>query len=127
MDTRSQQDETRAGSTGPTGEPPHRNVDDQAPVWLQRASLAMLVVTCIYLGLLLVFLPWTRYWQENRFLLLLPQGLAVELQTGAARGFVSGLGLLDVWIGIGELGDWRRRRKLGRRTLEDDGHRDGHR
>jgi hypothetical protein len=86
-------------------------------MWLQRTALAILVVTCIYLGMLLIFLPWTRYWQENRYLEKLPQSIAVFLDTGAARGLASGLGLLDIWIGIGELVNWRARR---RRTLGSD-------
>jgi hypothetical protein len=93
--------------------PPGRAERDPAPVWLQRASLTMLVVTCIYLGLLLLILPWTRYWQDNRLLAMLPEQVANFLGTGAARGVASGLGVLDIWIGVSEV--TRRRHRHIRR------------
>lgn len=72
-----------------------------APIWLQRISLVILVVFCLYVGLLLLLLPWTRYWQENHYLLTIP-ALGPILNSGIIRGVVSGLGLLDIWIGISE-------------------------
>jgi hypothetical protein len=83
---------------------------NDAPVWLQRASLALLVVTCIYIGLLLVILPWSHYWQDNSFFVLLPERWVDWLQLGSVRGVVSGLGLLDIWIGLSEAVHWRSRR-----------------
>jgi hypothetical protein len=81
-----------------------------APVWLQRSSLALLVVTCIYIGLLLVILPWSHYWQDNRFFAFLPERWVDWLQLGSVRGVVSGLGLMDIWIGLSEAVHWRSRR-----------------
>ena len=73
-----------------------------APVWLQRLSLFVLVLFCIYLGVLVAVLPWwTRVWDHNMFLLARPT-LAAVLHNGAVRGIISGLGLLDIWIGISE-------------------------
>ncbi len=73
-----------------------------APVWLQRLSLFVLVLFCIYLGVLVTVLPWwTRVWDHNMFLQARPR-LAAFLHHGAVRGIVSGLGLLDIWIGISE-------------------------
>lgn len=72
-----------------------------APIWLQRVSLVILVVFCLYVGLLLLLLPWTRFWQENQYLLTIP-ALEPILNSGIIRGVVSGLGLLDIWIGISE-------------------------
>jgi hypothetical protein len=83
---------------------------DDAPMWLQRSSLVLLVVTCIYIGLLLVVLPWSHYWQENRFFAVLPERWVEWLQLGSVRGVVSGLGLLDIWIGLSEAVHWRSRR-----------------
>lgn len=73
-----------------------------APVWLQRLSIVILVVFCFYVGLLLFLLPWTRYWQENHYLLTVPS-LGPLMYSGITKGIVSGLGLLDVWIGISEI------------------------
>lgn len=73
-----------------------------APVWLQRLSLFVLVLFCIYLGVLVTVLPWwTRVWDHNMFVQARP-ALAAVLHRGAVRGIISGLGLLDIWIGISE-------------------------
>ena len=78
------------------------NTTGGAPVWLQRLSLFVLVLFCIYLGVLVAVLPWwTRVWDHNEFIQARPT-LAAILHTGAVRGVVSGLGLLDIWIGISE-------------------------
>ena len=78
-----------------------------APVWLQRLSLFILVLFCVYLGILVMILPWwTRIWDHNAFLLARP-ALAHILHNGAVRGIVSGLGLLDIWIGISEAVHYR--------------------
>ena len=78
-----------------------------APVWLQRLSLFVLVLFCVYLGVLVMILPWwTRIWDRNEFILARPW-LAAILHNGAVRGMVSGLGLLDIWIGISEAVHYR--------------------
>ena len=101
-----------------TQSPQQSAAEAEAPIWLQRASLTTLVVTCIYLGTMLVILPWTRYWQENRLVEWLPRQIAIWSQTGGARGLVSGLGLLDIWIGITEVVHWRKRDRRVRKTDE---------
>lgn len=60
----------------------------------------------LYLGLILVFLPWTRLWTFNRFFLYYTP-LAHITATGAVRGMVSGLGLLNLWIAISEAVHYR--------------------
>ena len=73
-----------------------------APVWLQRLSLFVLVLFCVYLGVLVMILPWwTRVWDNNLYLQSHP-ALSRFLHHGAVRGIISGLGLLDIWIGISE-------------------------
>ena len=80
-----------------------------APVWLQRLSLGVLVLFCIYLGALVTVLPWwERVWDENPFFFAHP-GLNRFLHLGWVRGVISGLGLLDVWIGISEAVHYRER------------------
>ncbi len=82
----------------------------QAPLWLQRISLVVLVLFCVYLGVLVAVLPWwTRIWDENLFLMEHPQ-LSSFLHLGAVRGLISGLGMLDIWIGISEAVHYRDRR-----------------
>lgn len=78
-----------------------------APVWLQRLSLGVLVVFCLYLGLLIAVLPWWRdMWDRNALMLRFPAVHSI-LVMGPVRGLISGLGLLDLWIGISELIHYR--------------------
>jgi hypothetical protein len=78
-----------------------------APIWLQRLSLFVLVLFCVYLGVLVMVLPWwPKVWDQNQFIQARPQ-LAALLHTGAVRGLVSGLGLIDIWIGISEAVHYR--------------------
>jgi len=78
-----------------------------APVWLQRLSLFVLVLFCVYLGVLVAILPWwTRVWDQNVWMLSHPE-LAAVLHMGAVRGLISGLGLLDIWIGVSEAVHYR--------------------
>ena len=86
---------------------PDANVRRVAPVWLQRLSLFVLVLFCVYLGVLVMVLPWwPRIWDQNLFILSHPT-LASILHNGAVRGMISGLGLLDIWIGISEAVHYR--------------------
>jgi hypothetical protein len=78
-----------------------------APIWLQRLSLFVLVLFCVYLGVLVMVLPWwTRVWDQNLFFESRP-ALAAVLQNGAVRGLISGVGLLDIWIGVSEAVHYR--------------------
>jgi hypothetical protein len=99
----------------PSAAPPHPNAEAAppqdapepekgavAPVWLQRISLFVLVLFCVYLGVLVTILPWwTRVWDHNLFVQSRP-ALAAALRIGAVRGLISGVGLLDIWIGVSE-------------------------
>jgi hypothetical protein len=84
-----------------------RTVRRGTPVWLQRVSLFVLVLFCVYLGVLVMVLPWwPRIWDHNMFIQARPT-LAAILHNGAVRGIISGLGLLDIWIGISEAVHYR--------------------
>ena len=78
-----------------------------APVWLQRISLFILVLFCIYLGVIVAVLPWlSSVWDHNLFFTSHPALWAV-LRLGPVRGVISGVGLLDIWIGISEAVHYR--------------------
>ena len=86
---------------------PPEQAPPAAPVWLQRMSLIVLVLFCFYIGGLLAVLPWSpRYWDHNAWLLAHPT-LETILGKGWVRGVVSGIGLLDIWVGISELLHYR--------------------
>jgi hypothetical protein len=90
-----------------TAHTPEGEVVTAAPIWLQRISLFVLVLFCVYLGVLVMILPWwTRIWDHNAFIQSRP-ALAAVLHTGAVRGLISGLGLLDIWIGVSEAVHYR--------------------
>ena len=92
---------------GPTAEIDSDGAKRTAPVWMQRLSLLVLVLFCVYLGVLVMLLPWwTRVWDHNMFIQSHP-ALSKVLHNGAVRGLISGLGLLDIWIGISEAVHYR--------------------
>jgi hypothetical protein len=77
---------------------------------MQRVSLVILVVFCVYLGVILTVLPWwSQVWDKNLFFLEHPALWSV-MRLGAIRGIVSGLGLLDIWIGVTEAIHYREQR-----------------
>jgi hypothetical protein len=71
----------------------------QTPLWLVYLELSVRVVVRLYLGLVLVVLPWTPFWANNHLLLIVPHLPFIAL-SGVTRGIVSGLGLLNIWIGV---------------------------
>lgn len=79
------------------------------PVWLQRFFLIVYVVFCIELGIVLVALPWSVLWNNNNLLLHWP-AVRHFLQLGFVRGAISGLGFLDLWLGIYEAVHYKDRR-----------------
>jgi hypothetical protein len=71
------------------------------PVWLQRLFLIVYVVFCIELGIVLIALPWSVLWTNNNLLVHWP-AVRHFLQLGFVRGAISGIGFLDLWLGIYE-------------------------
>jgi len=98
-------------SLSPTGEMEPEMAKGGAPIWLQRLSLFVLVLFCVYLGVLVLILPWwARVWDDNLYIQSHP-ALAAVLHNGAVRGLISGLGLLDIWIGVSEAVHYRDHRR----------------
>ena len=85
-------------SPAATAGPPEQH---RATHWLRRADLFLRVIVRLYVGLILVFLPWTHAWTYNRFFLYYAS-VAKLMESGAIRGLVSGLGLLNLWIALSE-------------------------
>ena len=61
---------------------------------------------CATLGVMLMIVPWRPEWSENRLLTPYPAMRAL-VASGFVRGVVSGLGLLNVWIGFWEALQYR--------------------
>jgi hypothetical protein len=81
-----------------------RNPRGQA--WGRRIFMVVLVLFCIELGLALTVLPWLNVWTENSLLAGLPQ-LKALLGNYFVRGAFTGLGLIDIWIGVWEAVHYR--------------------
>jgi hypothetical protein len=73
----------------------------RAHVWLLRIRALLFVTVCATFGVLLIILPWTSKWTDNTLLLSWPE-LRGFLSNGFVRGFCSGLGILDLWLGFWE-------------------------
>jgi hypothetical protein len=62
----------------------------------------LLVVYFVEVGVLLVFAPWSAFWERNYFASLVP-GLSALLANHFVRGAVTGLGVINVAAGVAEL------------------------
>ena len=76
------------------------------PIWMNRAMLVIWVVFCVELGLFLAVLPWLTIWTSNALVITRP-ALHEFLGYDFVRGAVSGLGLLNVFIGIWDAAHYR--------------------
>ena len=72
------------------------------PVWLRRVELYLYIIIRIYIGVIVLVLPWySPLWADNQLLNHYPR-VAGFLMYGAVRGVISGLGLLNLWIAVDE-------------------------
>lgn len=70
---------------------------------MNRVFRALLVVVCFEMGALLLYLPWSDFWETNFFLLHFPSLIRLVLHP-AFRGAVSGLGVLDIILALSFIG-----------------------
>jgi hypothetical protein len=95
-------------STRPPAQPP-AHAEELPPVWLQRTFIFVYVLFCMTLGMALVTLPWTSTWFEEGVIARWPAAQEF-LQTGFVRGCISGLGFVDIWLGVLEAINYHDRR-----------------
>ncbi len=67
---------------------------------MTRFLRVLLILVYFELGALLVFLPWSRFWESNYFLERYPSIIPL-LMSPFLRGAVTGLGLLDMAMAAG--------------------------
>lgn len=86
----------KAQGSGATAPPTRRR-----PSRLQRADLFLRIMVRLYLGIIVVIVPWSHFWTGNHLLLYyaLPAKVAMS---GVFRGIISGLGLLNLWIALSD-------------------------
>jgi hypothetical protein len=70
---------------------------------MSRIYRALLVVLAFEMGALLLYLPWSVYWEQNYFLNHFPSLIRIVLHP-SFRGAVSGVGLLDIFLAFGWIG-----------------------
>jgi len=62
------------------------------------------VALLLEVGLLLVLIPWSRFWERNYFADLMP-AIRLLITNNYLRGAVSGLGLINIWLALAEVAD----------------------
>jgi hypothetical protein len=67
---------------------------------MNKALQALLIVLCFEMGALLLYLPWSNFWDHNYFLIHFPSLIPLALHP-SVRGLISGLGVLDIFVAIG--------------------------
>ena len=70
----------------------------------------LIIALLVELGLLLIVVPWSTYWDRNYFAQLYP-GLYEVLGNNYVRGAVTGLGAVNVLAALSELAALMRRRE----------------
>jgi len=98
-----------AGPLNQTSQPPAPQQDPgqlvpppiHPPVWAQRLLLVVEVAVAVWAGMLVMVLPWTRLWTDNPLLVGWPT-LKFILGQSFVRGMISGIGLVDVWMGASD-------------------------
>ena len=60
------------------------------------------ILVSFELGIVLLYLPWGAYWENNYFLYLYPQ-IRPLVANSFFKGFVLGLGILNILIGVEEV------------------------
>jgi hypothetical protein len=70
------------------------------PYWLQQSEKFLRVVVRMYIGLVVCVVPWIpSFWDANPLFSSSP-GLNAFISSGAVKGVISGLGLLNLWIAL---------------------------
>jgi hypothetical protein len=70
---------------------------------MNKVYRALLVVLAFEMGAMLLYLPWSGYWEQNYFLSHYPSLRQIVLHP-FFRGAVSGVGVLDILLAVGWIG-----------------------
>lgn len=80
-----------------------------------KLTIVFFILICFEIGILLVILPWvpSPSWNENYLLVLAADRmhwpwLALAMKSGYLRGAVTGLGLLNILLGVWEIVNFKR-------------------
>jgi hypothetical protein len=67
---------------------------------MNRLLRALAVVLLFEMGALLLYLPWSSFWEQNYFFRHVPSLMPFLLHP-SIRGIVSGIGVLDILLAFG--------------------------
>jgi len=82
-------------------------VERPAYSWYHKFSAVVLVTCCLLMGLFLLIFPWTEFWDDNYFSVLIPSWRPLW-DNMYVRGAISGLGLVNLYISFVEVFRLRR-------------------
>jgi hypothetical protein len=75
--------------------------------WFQRLTSVLFVIFCFEIGLFLLIYPWTDSWTNNYFAWIAPGAMQAPWHefwnNTFARGALSGMGVVNLWIAIAEV------------------------
>lgn len=94
-------DEARSPATSPT--PEEQRPETPRASWIEKTTAVLFCVFCIQLGVVLLVFPWIdSYWDRNWLFQLRPDW-APMLLSQQFRGAISGLGILNIFLGFLEV------------------------
>lgn len=91
------------------GGPPHSPSGTMQGIGAQRGHrwrLAIWIFVCLEVGIFLLVVPWSPLWTGNLLLVYYP-ALRPHYMSAFVRGAISGLGVLNLWLGFREVWDFR--------------------
>ena len=77
--------------------------------WYYKLGIFLFIIVCFEVGAFLTVFPWTPQWDTNSVANLFPW-LRGFWTSSYFRGALSGLGLLNIYISLGEVSRLRRPR-----------------
>jgi hypothetical protein len=77
--------------------------------WFHKLTSLLFIIVCFEVGVFLIVFPWMDYWNNNSIAALAPWMRPVW-DSPYFRGALSGLGLVNIYISLGEVFRLRRPR-----------------
>jgi hypothetical protein len=81
--------------------PAEQLTSQRTPLWAQRLLLGTEAGIAVWAGVLVLLLPWTRLWTDNHLFAAWP-ALHLLSNSSFVRGMISGVGLVDIWMGVAD-------------------------
>lgn len=75
--------------------------------WFHKLATLLFIIVCFEVGVFLLVFPWMDYWNANAIAAFSPWVRSIWEST-YFRGALSGLGLINIYISLGEVFRLRR-------------------